>query len=89
MSYEEDPERLNQKIRADGRYAQIFIRMTDSQKSEKEAEKIVESLGIHIISKSVISEDWILFKLDVNDMREAALRLTEHGFSVKGINALP
>jgi len=36
-----------------------------------------------------LSTYWVLFKLNVRDMRDAALKLTEHGFTVKGINALP
>ena len=89
MTYEEDPEDLDFKIKADGRYAQILIKFTDFSRSDKEAEKLIESLGMHIVSKSRLSMYWVLFTLNVRDMRDAALKLTERGFIVKGINALP
>lgn len=89
MTYEEDREELDFEIKPDRRYAQILIKITDSSISDKEAEKLIEGLGINIISKSRHSTYWVLLKLNLKDMREAALKLTEHGFTVKGINALP
>jgi hypothetical protein len=87
MIYEEDREELNFQIKADRRYAQILIKVTDSSLSDKEAEKLIESLGVHIVSKSRLSTHWVLFTLNLRDMRDAALKLTEHGFTVEGINA--
>ena len=89
MTYEEDPEDLDHKIKADGNYAQLIIKITDFSISDREAEKLIESLGINIVSKRSLSMSWVIFTLNVRDMRDAALKLTEHGFTVKGINALP
>jgi hypothetical protein len=89
MVYDETLEEVGHEIKADRGHAQILLRITDSSKFDAEAERIVEDLGIHIIEKSYLSTQWILFKLDVRDMRNAALKLTEHGFVIKGINALP
>jgi hypothetical protein len=89
MTYEESLEELDVEIKADRRYAQILIKITDLLKSDKEAENIIESLGAHIVAKTRLSPYWVLFTLNVRDMRDAALKLTEHGFIVKGINALP
>lgn len=50
---------------------------------------MIEDLGVRIIEMDLLSSDFILLKLDVRDMRNLALKLTESGFSViKGINAL-
>jgi len=87
--YEENSKELDLEIKPDRRYAQILIKITDSSISDKEAERLMESLGVHIVSKSRLSTYWVLFTLNVRDMRDAALKLTEHGFTVKGINALP
>jgi hypothetical protein len=89
MVYEETLKEVGYEIKADRSHAQILLRITDSSKFDAEAEKIVEDLGIHIIEKSYLSPQWILLKLDVRDMRNVALKLTEHGFVSRGINALP
>jgi len=82
-------EELNQEIKADKTYSQIFINMSNSPILLREAKKIVEGLGVHIIEAKTISPEWALLKLDAKDMREVALKLTEQGFLIKGINALP
>jgi len=89
MVYEETLEEVGQEIEADRSYAQILLKITDPSKSDAEAERIVKDLGVHVIEKSHLSTHWVLFKLDVKDMRDVALKLTEHGFIIKGINALP
>ncbi len=89
MVYEQTLEEVSHEIKADRSHAQILLRITDSSKSDAEAERIVEDLGVHIIEKSYLLNQWILIKLDVRDMRNVALKLTEHGFVIKGINALP
>jgi len=82
-------EELNEEIKADKTYSQIFINMSNSPILLREAKEIVEGLGVHIIEAKTISPDWTLLKLDVKDMRDIALKLTEQGFLIKGINALP
>ena len=80
---------LNQEIKADKTYSQIFINMSNSPVLFREVKEIVEGLDVHIIEAKTISPEWTLLKLDVKDMREVALKLTEQGFLIKGINALP
>jgi hypothetical protein len=82
-------EELNQEIKADKTYSQILINITNSSKLLEEAKKIVEALGVCIIEAKRLSPNWTLLKLDAKDMRDVALKLTEHGFMIKGINALP
>jgi hypothetical protein len=89
MVEERFSEELNQEIKADKTYSQIFINMSNSPVLLREAKKIVEGLGVHIIEAKTISPEWTLLKLDAKDMREVALKLTEQGFLIKGINALP
>ena len=88
MVYEETLEDVGPEVEPDRSRAQILLKITDSLKSDAEAEKIVRDLGVHVIEKSYLSTHWVLLKLDVNDMRNVALKLTEQGFVIKGINAL-
>lgn len=89
MFQEESSDELSLEVKANKRYAQILVKITDSSRSFEEAEKIIESLNIRVMEKSWPSRHWVLFKLDLKDMRNLALKLTEHGFVSKGINALP
>jgi len=83
-------EELDQEVKADSTYAQILIKITPSSKTYEEAKKIIEELGVHIIEAKQLSAQWMLLKLDVMDMRNVVLKLTENGFlNMKGINALP
>ena len=88
MVYEETLEDVGSEVEPDRSRAQILLKITDSLKSDAEAEKIVRDLGVHVIEKSYLSTHWVLLKLDVKDMRNVALKLTEQGFVIKGINAL-
>jgi len=88
MVYEETLEDVGPEVEPDRSRAQILLKITDSLKSDAEAEKIVRDLGVHVIEKSYLSTYWVLLKLDVKDMRNVALKLTEQGFVIKGINAL-
>jgi hypothetical protein len=88
MIQEETVEDLGCEIKADKGHAQILLKMVDPPGSDDEAVKLIEGLGIHVVEKTPLSTSWVLFKLDVKDMRNVALTLTEHGFFIKGINAL-
>ncbi len=88
MVYEETLEDVGPEVEVDKSHAQILLKITDSLKSDAEAEKIVKVLGVQVIEKSYLSKHWVLLKLNVKDMRNVALRLTEQGFVIKGINAL-
>lgn len=83
-------EEFNHEVKADKDHSQILIKITPSSKTFEEAKRIIEDLGVRIIeTKQLSSNNWVLLKLDVKDMRDVALKLTEHGFFIKGINALP
>jgi len=77
------------EIKADKNYAQILIKTNNDSGAFEDAKKIIEDCGIHIIEVKHLSSNQLLLKLDVNDMRNVALKLTERGFVIKGINALP
>lgn len=83
-------EEFNHEIKADKNHAQILIEITPASKTLGEVKKIIEDLGTHIIETKHLSSNRALLKLDVKDMRNVALKLTESGFfNVKGVNASP
>ena len=88
MGYEKTWEDVGPEVEADRRYAQILLKVGDSFNSDTDAEKIIKDFGVHVIERSFPSPHWVLLKLDVKDMRNVALKLTEQGFVIKGINAL-
>jgi len=54
----------------------------------EKAREIIEEIGVRIIQTQTLSPQWILVKLDVEDMREVVLNLTQSGFlKVEGYNA--
>ena len=88
MVYDVTSKEFNHELKADKNYAQILIQISPHSKTLREAKKMIEDLGVNIVKTKSLSSEWILFKLDVLDMRTVALKLTEHGFFIKGINAL-
>ena len=77
-----------ENINPSEKYAQILIEMGTRIDTIKGAIRIVEDLGIHVIATKNISPQLILLELDTKDMREAATKLAENGFSiVKAYNA--
>ena len=80
-------EEFNHQVKADKNHAQIFIKIASSSTMLEEAKKIINKSAVEIIETTHLSSNWILLKLDVKDMRDIALKLTEHGFSIHGINA--
>lgn len=85
---EEAVEEFNDEVEADETHAQILIKTNTSSKTHEEAKRVIEDSGINVIETRYLSSGWILLKLDVRDMRNIVLRLTELGFSnVKGIGA--
>lgn len=82
-------EEYPESFKEDKNHAQLFIKISDDLILEKEAEKIIENLGIHIITKNRLPENWLCLKLDIEDVREAVLKLSEKGYIAKGINAIP
>lgn len=83
-------EEFNHEIKADKNHAQILIEITPASETLGEVKKIIEDLGTHIIETKHLSSNRALLKLDVKDMRNVALKLTESGFfNVKEVNASP
>ena len=83
-------EEFNHEIKADKNHAQILIEITPASKTLGEVKKIIEDLGTHIIETKHLSSNRALLELDVKDMRNVALKLTESGFfNGKGVNASP
>jgi hypothetical protein len=81
-------EGFNHEVKTDKHHSQILIKNTPSSKTFEEAKRIIEDFGVRIIeTKHLLFNDWVLLKLDVKDMRDVALKLTEHGFFINGINA--
>lgn len=89
MGQEVVSEEFSHEFKADKNHAQILIKIANSSRAFGEAKKIIEELGIRIIETEDLSSNWVLVKLHVKDMRDVALKLTEHGFFIKGINSLP
>jgi len=87
MIYKEVPEELNLEVKADENCSQILIQSFPHSKDLEEARKIIEDLGARIVETKSLSSNWMLLKLNVADMRRIALKLTESGFVIKGINA--
>lgn len=80
-------EEFDYEMKPDGDHAQILIEIYPSSKPYAEAKKIIESLGIHILKVTHLSLNRILLELDAEDMRGAALKLSENGFlNIKGYN---
>ena len=81
---------MNHEIKEDRNHAQLLIQISPNSRTYEELKRIIEGLGAHIIQTKCLKLDWILVKLDVTDIREIALKLTENGFpDIKGVNALP
>ena len=81
-------EEFSHSINVDENHAQILIEITSTPNTFQEAKRIIEELGIQILETNHLSSNWILVKLNVKDMRNIALKMTEHGFFIHGINAL-
>jgi hypothetical protein len=82
-----DSDDLHLSVRADKSHAQLLIQ--PSPRALEEVTRIIEGMGARIMEVIPLPKNWMLLKLDVTDMREVVLRLTENGFlNIKGINAL-
>jgi len=89
MAHVEISEEFNHEFQADRSHAQILMKITPSSKTFEEAKKVIEGSGARIIDTKHLSLYWLLVKLDVKDMRNVALKLSENGFlNIKGINAI-
>ena len=76
------------ELKADEKCAQILMTI-HSAEGLKKARSIIEEFGIDVLEMKSITPDNFLFRLNVMDMRDVVLKLSENGFSgLKGINAL-
>jgi hypothetical protein len=88
MGQEEVLEAFGPRVKAAKSNAQLVIGVTPS-KTLEEAKEIIERIGVSIVKTKYLSLDVVLLKLDIGDMRGAALKLTENGFfNIAGINAI-
>ena len=88
MTRKEISNKFNQEVKPDQQHAQILIEVDSGINTLDKARKIIEGLGIHIIETKRRSSKLILLKLDIKDMREVVLKLTESGFfNIEGYNA--
>ena len=88
MTRKQISNKFNQEVKPDKQHAQILMEVDSRTNTLDKARKIIEGLGIHIIEAKKRSSKLILLKLDIKDMREVVLRLTECGFlDIKGYNA--
>jgi len=54
----------------------------------EEVKSIIEGIGVHIIGVQNLSPQRVLLTLNVKDMREVVLKLTQNGFlRIEGYNA--
>jgi len=83
-------EEFNHEIKPDENHAQLLIKLGTVSNSYEVAKRIIEDLEIRILEPEQISSDCVLFKLDVKDIRNVSLKITENGFlNFKGMNAMP
>jgi hypothetical protein len=83
-------EEFDHEVKADKDHSQILIKITPSSKTFEEAKRMIEDLAVCILETKNLSSNWLLLKLDVRDIRDVALKLTEIGFlNIKGLNAIP
>ena len=86
-------EKCAENIQKDIHHSQILFKFDQGEKSLDKARKIVKKLGVKIVDIKIFdftkdSALFALFKLDIADMREVALALSEHGYApIKGYNA--
>jgi hypothetical protein len=88
MVWEKIFEQNENLIESDKNHAQILIEIGSDINIIEKAKQIIEGLGINVVDTKNISPQWVLLKLDVKDMREIVLKLTESGFlNIEGYNA--
>lgn len=82
-----------ENLQKDIHHSQIIFQFEQGEKSLEKAKEIVKRLGVNIVDIKIFdfpedSVSFALFKLDVVDMREVVLALSEHGYApIKGYNA--
>jgi len=85
-------EEFSQSLKAHPSKAQILLEVNEEGATLEKAIGILKSLGVQPIDYNVLRKGstlWVLFYLSTKDMREAALKLTEAGFTkLKGMNPL-
>ncbi|RLF98232.1 MAG: hypothetical protein DRN49_06215, partial [Thaumarchaeota archaeon] len=86
-------EKCAENLQKDIHHSQILFKFDQGEKSLDKAKEIVKKLGVNIVDIKIFDfpEDSVffaLFKLDVTDMREVVLALSEQGYMpIKGYSA--
>jgi predicted nuclease with RNAse H fold len=78
----------NNNLVPDKNHAQILIESQPTSRNIEQVKEIIETEGVYVIETKPFSARWTLFILNVQDMRNIALKLIYRGFNVKGVNAL-
>jgi hypothetical protein len=81
-------KRSGMRMRLDQNHAQVLIEVGSELNTIEKARSIIEGIGVHIIEIQNLSPQRVLLTLDVTDMREVVLKLTQNGFlKIEGYNA--
>ena len=76
------------EVKLDEKHAQVLLEVDFVTNTIGRAKQIIEELGVHIFKIEKLSPQCVLLKLDIDDMREVVLKLTENGFlKISGYNA--
>jgi len=95
--YNKEVEQLFEKcaknLKKNVNHSQVLLKLSKDEKSLTKAEGIIKNLRINILNTKIFnfpkdSVSFALFKLNVADVREVVLALTEQGYiPIKGYNA--
>ena len=90
------PEEINdplKDINVDDEYSYVFVEYDHSEVSFNSIIETIHLIGAHILDSIILREEprgtkSILFKLDVQDVREVILNLSKHKLlTIKGYNS--
>jgi len=89
MFLKNTPKKFCYEMNAVKNHAQIVIEISPPANTLQEVERIIRNFGANIIETKYLSTHCVLIKLDIQDMRDIVLKLSENGFyNIQGINAL-
>lgn len=75
-------------VDVDQNHAQVLIELSSAGDTVEKARTVIEGIGVRVIEARILSSQWVLLKLDVKDMRDVVLKLTQNGFlKIEGYNA--
>ena len=75
-------------MRLDQDHAQVLVEVGSELNTIEKAKSIIEGSGVRILEIQNLSPQRVLLTLDVRDMRDVVLKLTQNGFlKIEGYNA--